>query len=243
MADVRDDLEDLLGRCVDVDRDNVGAGNHHLMHGLFRDREDRGDHALLALLQNALGLAGLDEGLDLVLRDERRAHQRVAAKWSRDETGEVEEHTDQRPRDPRHELERPDEDEEHGLRVTSPDRTGHEYPEEHGNERQDRDGDGDRRDVTHDGRVSAEQELQEIGEPGREVRRGDAREGEDDEELRDLNRRQIFDRLAAHRAGTPATPPARGELFDELGAPDRMQRRLARREHGEDRDEHELEQK
>ena len=242
VADVRDDLEDLVGRCVDVDRDDVRARDHDLVHRLLRDGEDRRDHPLLALLKDPPRLTGLDQRLDLVLGDERGSKLRVPAERSGDEPGEVEEDADERARDPRHELKGPDEDEEHSLRAACADRSGNEYPKEHRDEREDRDRHGHGRDVANDGRILAEQEPQEIGQPRGYVRRGDTREREDDEELRDLNGREILDRLATHRARATAAPSARGELLDELWPADRVQGGLARREHAKDRDEQQLDQ-
>src|SRR5438874_4033114 len=243
VADVRDDLEDLVGRRIDVYRDDVRARDHDLVHRLLRDGEDRREHALLALLKYALGLSGLDQRFDLVLGHERQSNLRVyAAEGSGDQPGEVEQESDERSRDPGHELEGPDEHEEHALGVTCANGSRNEYPEEHRDEREDRDGDGDGRDVTNDGRVLAEQELQEVRQARRDVRGRNAGEGEHDEKLRDLNGREIFDRLPAHRACATAAPSARGELFDELWPADRVQGGLARREHGEDRNEHQLEE-
>ena len=135
MADLGDVFEDLRGRGVHVDRDDVGARHHHLVHRLLRDREDRRDHALLPFLKDALRLSRFDEGLDLVLGDQReRPGMRVCAEGPRDQPGQVEEHRDKRSREPGDELERPDQNEEDGLRMPSPDRARHEETEKHGDE-------------------------------------------------------------------------------------------------------------
>src|SRR5207247_1393263 len=84
----------LRGR-VHVDRDDVGARDHHLVHLLLAEGEDRMDHVALLDVEHALLLAGLDDRLDVLLADER------ALAWVRPEggghdPGEEEEHRDER---------------------------------------------------------------------------------------------------------------------------------------------------
>ncbi len=117
-----------------------------------------------------------------------------------------------------------------------------EDAEQHGDEAQRSDGHGHRGDIANDRRAGAEDESEQVRETRCDVRRRDSGEREDDEELRHLDRGEVFDRLSAHRAGTAAAAAARGKLLDELRPPDGVDRGLARREHGEDRDEQELQQ-
>ena len=126
--------------------------------------------------------------------------------------------------------------------MPAPDGARDEDPEEHRNEAQRRDRHGHGRDVPHDGRTGTENEPQQVREARRDVRRGDARERENDQELSDLDGGEVFDSLSPHRARAASATSARRELLDELRTPDRVDRGLARREHGEKGDKQQLQQ-
>jgi hypothetical protein len=239
VPDRRDDLEDLLGRCLHVDGDDVRARDHDLVDRLLRDREDRGDHPLLALLDHTLRLSRLDERLDLVLGHER-TRLGIAPERSREQAGQDEEHRHERPHQPRDELERPHEDQQDGLRMAGANGARDEDSEQHGHEAERRDRHRNRGDVAHDWRAGAKDESQQVRQARRDVRRGDAGEREDDEELGDLYRCQVFDGFAAHRPGAPTAAAASGKLLDQLRPPDGVERGLAGGQHREGRDEREL---
>src|SRR5207237_7162103 len=120
------------------------------------------------------------------------------------------------------ELERPHEDQQDGLSVPAADGARDEYPEEHRNQTQRRDRHGHGGDVAHDRGIASEDESKQIRESRRDVRRGDARERKDDQELGDLDGSEVFNGLSTHRARAASATSARGELLDELRTADRV---------------------
>src|SRR5687767_8055492 len=237
VADEHDALEHLLRRRRDVDGDDLGARDHELVDLLVTEVEDRADHVALRLLEDALLLPRLDERLDLLLAHQR-ARAGVRAERPRDEARQDDQPADERPRDPGDELDRPDENEEHRLRVAGAERARHEDAEEDGDEGQRGDRD-DRGGYVAEARVDAEK-LQVDREARRDPRRRHACEGKDHEELHDLDRGEVVHRALAERADVPAAEPATSQLLEQVRPSDRVDGGLRRGEHREHDDEAEL---
>ena len=207
VAHLRDALEHLAGSGIDVDPDDVGPRDHDLAHRFLREAEDRRDHPLLALLEHALGLPGLDEGLDLLLGDLHRAL-RVRAERARQDARQQEQHADEGLGDPDEDLERPHQEEKDGLRVSSADRARDKKAEEDRDHREHGNGDRHRGRAHQRRRARAEEELEDLREARGDEGRGDARVREDDQELDHLERCEVRRRTLSHRPRTAPTTAA-----------------------------------